>query len=100
MADAGFVWISEGWLVGWFPAQLRSWHVPSMCDCFVSVSGLTPLVRAEEETGFCCLHCKKGSYVDFCFMIVEIRNKMAVSLCQLPSSLTSSVAGTLTPSKQ
>lgn len=70
-----------------------------MCDCFVSGSGLTFLVRAEGETGFCCLYCKKGSYDDFCFMVVEIRNKMVVSLCQLPSSHMNSVAGPLTPSR-
>lgn len=67
-----------------------------MCDCFVSVSGLTLLVRAEGETGFCCLRCKKGSCDDFCFMVAEIRNKVVVSLYRLPGSCMNSVAGSLT----
>lgn len=45
MADAGFVWLSGGWLVGF---QLSSGA--GMCDCFFSVSELTLHVRAEEET--------------------------------------------------
>lgn len=48
MADAGFVWLSGGWLVG-FQLSSGAGMFP-LCDCFVSVSGLTLRVRAEEET--------------------------------------------------
>lgn len=85
-------------MVGWFPAQLRSCRIPSPCDCFVSVSALT-IVRAEGETGFCCLHCKKGSCDDFCFMVAAIRNRTVAFLFQLLSSRMNSVAGSLTHSR-
>lgn len=89
--------VEAGWLVG-FQFSSGAGTFP-LCVIVLFVSGLTPLVRAEEETGFCCLHCKKGSYDVFCVMVVEIRNKMVVPLYQRPSSHRSSVAGSLTPSR-
>lgn len=47
MADAGFVWLSGGWLVG-FQFSSGTGKFP-LCDCFFSVSGLTLCVRTEEE---------------------------------------------------
>lgn len=48
MADAGFVWLSGGWLVG-FQLSSGAGMFP-LSDCFLSVTGLTLRVRAEEET--------------------------------------------------
>lgn len=67
--------VEAGWLVGFQRSSVAG--VFPLCDCFVSVSKLTPLVRAR---GFCCSYCKKGSYDDFCFRVAEIRNKMVVFL--------------------